>query len=112
MVPYNNFVASSSIFESLVLKQIDLYGKTIITEVLHIDLTLLCYYNYYYNVVNYTYTMIRQPITSVTQHKYLGVQLDSKLTWNEHISAITGKANSSFGFLRRKLYNCPEQIKT
>ena len=64
------------------------------------------------NVVNYTYTMMGQPITSVTQHKYLGVELDSKLTWNEHISAITGKANSSLGFLRRNLYNCPEQIKT
>ena len=64
------------------------------------------------NVVNYTYTMMGQPITSVTQHKYLGVELDSKLTWNEHISAITGKANSPLGFLRRNLYNCPEQIKT
>ena len=63
------------------------------------------------NVVNYTYTMMGQPITSVTQHKYLGVELDSKLTWNEHISAITGKVNSSLGFLRRNLYNCPEQIK-
>ena len=56
--------------------------------------------------------MMGQPITSVTQHKYLGVELDSKLTWNEHISAITGKVNSSLGFLRRNLYNCPEQIKT
>ena len=64
------------------------------------------------NVVNYTYTMMGQPITSVTQHKYLGVELDSKLTCYEHISAITGKANSSLGFLRRNLNNCPEQIKT
>ena len=64
------------------------------------------------NVVNYTYTTMGQPITSVTQHKYLGVELDSKLTGNEHISAITGKVNSSLGFLRRNLCNCPEQIKT
>ena len=46
------------------------------------------------NAVNYTYTMMGQPIISVTQHKYMGVELDSKLTWNEHISAITRKANS------------------
>ena len=64
------------------------------------------------NVVNYTYTMMGQPITSVTQHKYLGVELGRKVTWNEHISAITGKASSSLGFLRTNLCNCPEQIKT
>ena len=34
---YNNSVATPSIFESLIFEQIDLYGKTIITHVLHID---------------------------------------------------------------------------
>ena len=33
------------------------------------------------NVANYTYTMMGQLITSVMQHKYLGVELDSKLTY-------------------------------
>ena len=37
VAPYNNFLATSSIFESLILKQIDLYGKTIKTHVLHMD---------------------------------------------------------------------------
>ena len=30
------------------------------------------------NAVNYTYTMMGQPITSVTQHKYLGVELPGR----------------------------------
>ena len=34
---YNNLVATPFIFESLFLKQIDLYGNTIITHLLHID---------------------------------------------------------------------------
>ena len=34
---YNNSVATPSIFESLIFKQIDRYDKTIITHVLHID---------------------------------------------------------------------------
>ena len=41
---YNNFVATPSIFESPIVKQIDLYGKTIRTHVLPIDYTLLWYY--------------------------------------------------------------------
>ena len=38
------FVDTPSIFESLILKQFDLYFKIIITHVLLIDLTLLCVY--------------------------------------------------------------------
>ena len=34
---YNNSVATPSIFESLIFKQIDLNDDTIITHVLHID---------------------------------------------------------------------------
>ena len=34
---YNNFVATPSIFKSLIVKQIDLYGKTIRTHVLPIN---------------------------------------------------------------------------
>ena len=37
---YNNFVATPSIFESLILKQIDLYGKTIITHRLNFIMIL------------------------------------------------------------------------
>ena len=34
---YNNSLATTSLFESLIFKEIDLYGETIITHVLHID---------------------------------------------------------------------------
>ena len=38
------FVGTLSIFEPLIFNQIDLYCENIITQVLHIDLTLLWYY--------------------------------------------------------------------
>ena len=37
-------VGTPSIFESLILKEIDLYCKNFITHVIHIDLTLLLFY--------------------------------------------------------------------
>ena len=43
--------------------------------------------------------------------KYLGVQLDNQLTWNQHISSITKKANSLNALLFRNLRKCPRHIK-
>ena len=53
-------------------------------------------------------TLIRE----VTQAKYLGVTLNSKLTWSNHISNITSKANSVYGFLRRNFNTCPAKTKS
>ena len=47
-----------------------------------------------------------RPLESVESHKYLGVEIDRKLSWNKHISAITGKGNRALGFIRRNLHNC------
>ena len=44
MTELSNFVDIPSIFESLISEQFDLYCKIIITHVLLIDLTLLCFY--------------------------------------------------------------------
>ena len=46
------FVDTPSIFESLILKQFDLYFKIIITHVLLIDLSLLCFY---FGAIEYSY---------------------------------------------------------
>ena len=41
----------------------------------------------------------------------LGVQLSENLSWSEHISSITKKANSCLGLLRRNLRSCPEECR-
>ena len=43
--------------------------------------------------------------------KYLGVDLQSSLSWKSHIDRISKKANSMLGFLRRNLRSCKEDTK-
>ena len=61
--------------------------------------------------VEYQYRLLGQPLEIVQHHKYLGVDLDSKLNWNNHVSNIVGKANRSLGFVKRNLNKCPEEVK-
>ena len=42
---------------------------------------------------------------------YLGVVIDSKLTWKEHIKQVLSKFNASLAFLRRNLRACSRNIK-
>ena len=50
-----------------------------------------------------TYTMETNTITKVTSVKYLGIAINEKLQWSEHISKITNKANGTLSFLHRNL---------
>ena len=43
--------------------------------------------------------------------KYLGVEIDSKLSFNQHINNTCKKAYSVLGFLRRNFRNCPRKVK-
>ena len=43
--------------------------------------------------------------------KYLGVDLQSNLSWNNHISRTTKKSNNMLGFLRRNLRQGSEETK-
>ena len=41
----------------------------------------------------------------------MGVILNEKLSWNEHVDATTKKANNSLSFLRRNISSCPQDTK-
>ena len=50
-------------------------------------------------------------ILFVSHTKYLGVLVDKRLTWSNHIDHITSKANKALGFLQQNIISCPMQVK-
>ena len=64
------------------------------------------------NKKSHNYYIAKSPIKEATSIKYLGVQIDNKLTWNDHIQYITHKAAQVNGFLYRNLRQCPSNIKS
>ena len=50
-------------------------------------------------------------LDEITSDKYLGVILDNRLSFNEHIDAITSKATKLLNLCRRNLHMCSPQIK-
>ena len=61
--------------------------------------------------VNYQYHMKGTPLLEVPHHPYLGVELDHRLDWNQHVSNITANANKALGFVKRNLSRCSRDIK-
>ncbi|KAK7088855.1 hypothetical protein V1264_024972 [Littorina saxatilis] len=57
------------------------------------------------------YTLHGQTLERVTSTKYLGVILDTKLDFTQHIEHICAKANKTLGFLRRNLKVCSSLTK-
>ena len=58
-----------------------------------------------------SYAIGENVIQEVSHIKYLGVTIDSQLSWSEHIKAITKKANAVKGFLHRSISSCLTRIK-
>ena len=57
------------------------------------------------------YTLGGQFLEQVNQAKYLGVMLSDELNWSPHINSVTTSANSTLGFIRRNLKQCPKDLK-
>jgi len=51
-------------------------------------------------------------INKVASAKYLGVTITQNLSWKEHITKISNKANSTRGFLQRNLRQCSIDVKS
>ena len=58
-----------------------------------------------------SYSIHEHELELVDAAKYLGVHIDSKLSFNTHVDAVTKKANSTRAFLSRNLSHCSRKIK-
>ena len=59
----------------------------------------------------YEYKMNDTTLNIASQHPYLGVTLDHKLSWHPHFEALCHKANCTLGFLKYNLYNLPMYLR-
>ena len=60
---------------------------------------------------NVTYHMNGVLLKLVEKIKYLGIYLNNKLSWHDHIDYICNKANRLLSFLRWNLHCCHEHFK-
>ena len=59
----------------------------------------------------FQYKLHGKVLKTVDTTKYLGINLSHDLSWNDHVNAITTKANETLNFLRRNLPTCSAKSK-
>ena len=65
-----------------------------------------------HSYIKFIYCLDKSIIKEVPSANYLGITIDSKLTWSDHhVTRVVAKANSVLGFLQRNLKYCPPKIK-
>ena len=65
-----------------------------------------------YTLLNSEYKISNSVINKVTSAKYLGVTITQNLSWKDHITKITNKANSTREFLQCNLRQCSTNVKS
>ena len=62
-----------------------------------------------HKVISSTYKIHRQTLQQTNKARYLGVTIDSSLSWNPHVEAVTKKASVQHcGFLAKEPNNVPQ----
>ena len=57
-----------------------------------------------------SYFFCGSKLEQVDSASYLGITVNSKLKWSEHISSNSSKASRSLGLINRNLWNCHRKV--
>ena len=61
--------------------------------------------------LSHDYNLHGHTLNTVPAAKYLGITIDSKLTFNKHINTVYKKANSTNAFIARTTKRCPPKVR-
>ena len=59
----------------------------------------------------HSYSLCGVPLSTVSSYPYLGIKLDTKLTWANHITDIASKSSKVLGMIKRTLGPCKPDVK-
>ena len=60
----------------------------------------------------YTYSINTTTLEWVDTFKYLGVTINNKLKWGDHIAEVTARVSRTLNLLRRTMRDCHKDAKT
>ena len=59
----------------------------------------------------HSYSLCGVPPSTVSSHPYLGIKLDTKLSWANHITDLASKSSTVLGMIKRTLGPCKPDVK-
>jgi ribonuclease P/MRP protein subunit RPP40 len=62
--------------------------------------------------LKYPYKLHTHLLTEASDSKYLGININNKMSWNKHIDSVSAKANKRLGFIKRNLKIPNKEIKS
>jgi hypothetical protein len=62
-------------------------------------------------VIKHQYLLHGQVLESVSNAKYLGLDLSTDLNFNTHISRVTSNANRTLGFIKRNITTTNQKVR-